>query len=364
MFEKALSDDNELVYALVTMMKQCQDRKLSTVDSSPLLTAIAPLAPHLVSADGWQTEQDAAEFLLWILDAVHSQYKAKQRPSEDYLHNKQHTVEKLLSEKQVLVAKMEEAQSAIIASYRDTLSRLAQVDRQLLKFTDFSPVYNLCCGQLVEARECQKCRKVSVNLESYTVLPLPVFNNAGGNIVYQLDDCFSHFSEVEELTRSSNMLHCSCAFQHLASSANGHQGISGLTPGKRLALLSYLPQKLIIQLTRFSYDVVLSSALKNQSFVEFPVAGLDLTPFLMETKLQMPHEQKRKQLYDLSAFCVHTGARSASFGHYLSYCKVGPSESWYCFNDRSVSAIHDIHKEISSSLVLRNAYILFYSMRV
>ena len=346
MFEKALSDDSELVYALVTMMKQCQDKKVSTVDSSPLLTAISPLAPHLVSTDGWQTEQDAAEFLLWILDTVHSQYKAKQCPSEDSLHNKQHTVEKLLSEKQVLVAKMEEAQSAIISSYRDALSRLAQVDRQLLKLTDFSPIYDLCCGQLVEARECQKCRKISVNLESYTVLPLPVFNNEGGNVVYQLADCFSHFSEVEELTRSSNMLHCSCAFQHLASSANGHQVISGLTPGKRLALLSYLPQKLIIQLTRFSYDAVLGSALKNQSFVEFP----------------MPYEQKRTQLYDLSAFCVHSGARSASFGHYLAYCNVG--RSWYCFNDRSVSAVHDIYKEISSSFVLRNAYILFYSMRV
>lgn len=361
MFEKALSDGNEVVHALVAMMKQCQDRKLNVVDSTSLLTAITPLAPHLVSAGRQQSQQDAAEFLLWILDTVHSQYKANQQLSAEYLHSKQHTVEKLLSEKEALVTEMGEARSAIISSYRDTLSRLSQVDRQLLKLTDYSPVYNLCCGQLVEARECQKCLKVSVNLESYTVLPLPVHSNPGGGIIYQLTDCFSRFSEVEELTRSSNMLHCSCVLEQ--PTADG-QTDAGLTPGKRLALLSYLPQKLIIQLTRFSYNAVLNSAMKNQSSVAFPVTGLDLTPFLMETKLQMPCAHNPRQLYDLSAFCVHTGARSTLFGHYLAYCKLGPAESWYCFNDGSVSAVHDISNEIASSFVLKNAYILFYSMRV
>lgn len=360
-FEKALCDDSEVVHALVTIMKQCRDRKLDAIDPAPLLVAIAPLAPHLVSVDGGQAQQDAAEFLLWVLDTVHSQYKVVQQP----LHDAQARVEKLLNEKQALMAKMEKANSTIISSYSDVLSQLSQVNRQLLKVTDSSPVYDLCCGQLVEARECQKCRMVSVNLESYTVLPLPVLSDTGSGVVYSLADCFSCFSEVEELTRSSNMLHCTCTLQQPAAALMSAdvQTDAGLTPGKRLTLLSYLPQKLIIQLTRFSYDTIHNSTLKNQSSVEFPVAGLDLAHFQMETKLQMPCIETSKQLYDLSAFCVHTGARSTSFGHYIAYCKAGTSGLWYCFNDKSVWAIDDIHKEIASTFVLKNAYILFYSMR-
>ena len=102
------------------------------------------------------------------------------------------------------------------------------------------------------------------------------------------------------------------------------------------------------------------TALKNQSLVHFPVSGLNVSPYTLKGKLNL--ESASPALYDLTAFCVHTGAHSTAHGHYIAYCKT-QSDRWYCFNDDYVHAVDGIGSELKKTFVLQNAYILFYSLR-
>ena len=346
---------NTLVTSLISVINQCQNWNLSTVSTSEFLYVLAILAPHLVTNKAigeYQSQQDAGEFLLWLLNRLHEiQLKVIQ---QQMTADTELTITQLERRKENILMRLETVDSNDIQSYRDLLVQVSQFDYHAFELKSMSSIYNLCCGQLMEARECQHCKKMSVNLEYYTLLPIPV---PTGHSTSSLTDCFRLFSEVEDLTRANNMLRCSCTREQ----SDCPVITTGLTPGKRLSLLSHLPSQLIIQLSRFSYDVNRDRAIKNQSPVVFPASGLDLTSFTMEHKLNLPAPQSTyKPVYDLTGFCVHTGARSTNYGHYIAYCKVKDG-SWYCFNDNYVSIVNNIQSEIKRPFVLQNTYILFYS---
>ena len=345
---------NTLVTSLISVINQCQNWNLSTVNTAELLYILAILAPHLVASKTigeYQSQQDAGEFLLWLLNRLHEiQLKVIQ---QQMTADMELTISQLETRKEEILMRLETVDSNDIQSYRDPLVQVSQFDYRAFELKSMSSIYKLCCGQLMEARECQHCKKMSVNLEYYTLLPIPV---PTGHSTSNLTDCFRLFSEVEDLTRANNMLRCSCTREQPDCPAIA----TGLTPGKRLSLLSHLPSQLIIQLSRFSYDVNRDRAIKNQSPVVFPASGLDLTSFTMEHKLSLPAPQSYKPVYDLTGFCVHTGARSTNYGHYVAYCKVKDG-SWYCFNDNYVSIVNNIQSEIKRPFVLQNTYILFYS---
>ena len=346
---------NTLVTSLISVINQCQNWNLSTVNTNEFLYILAILAPHLVAnktIGEYQSQQDAGEFLLWLLNSLHEiQLKViKQQMTTDT----ELTITRLQTEKENSLMRLETVDSNDIHSYRDLLVQVSQFDYRAFELKSMSSIYKLCCGQLMEARECQHCKKMSVNLEYYTLLPMPV---PTGHSTSSLTDCFRLFSEVEDLTRANNMLRCSCTHEQPDCPVI----TTGLTPGKRLALLSHLPSQLIIQLSRFSYDVNRDRAIKNQSPVVFPASDLDMTSFTMEHKLSLPAPQSTyRPVYDLTGFCVHTGARSTNYGHYVAYCKVKDG-SWYCFNDNYVSIVNNIQSEIKRPFVLQNTYILFYS---
>lgn len=334
------------ICALQTIVvQQCQNWNLTRISPNSLLLAVSSLAPQLVTHNQTgQCQQDAGEFLMWLLDTLHEVYN--QSVSNDSTAN-QSKVCQLMAKREAILCCLGGVDSNNIPSYCHDLIQLSQVDYCLRELQTMSPIHKMCCGQILEARECQECKKLSINVEYYTLLTLPV--PAPGTVCSYIDECFALFGQVENLTQSNNMLHCSCALKDFR------------TAGKRLALLSYLPSHLIIQLARFSYDHFQNRAIKNQSPVVFPVSGLDLTPFTMDTKLGFP-STSRKPVYDLSAFCVHTGAYSTNYGHYIAYCKVKDG-SWYCFDDDRVTLIRNIEKEIEQPFISQNTYIIFYTAK-
>jgi ubiquitin C-terminal hydrolase len=281
----------------------------------------------------YQSQQDACEFLLWLLDTLHEVYLSQSQARDVS------KIENLKEKKHNIIAYLKGVDCNDVNSYKSDLMELSRLDYNLMIIQKPSTVYKQFCGQLLEARACETCNRMSVNLEYYVILTLPV-PAAQSN----LNDCFAQFSEIEHLSHTGgNMISCSCNIDY--------------TQAKRLALLSSLPSLLIIQLARFSYDPVKSKAHKNQTSVVFPVTGLDLSKYTIEGKLES--ETSSKRVYDLSGFCVHTGASSTNFGHYVSYTKVKDG-SWYCFNDDYVSLVTDVQNEICSNFVSQNAYILFY----
>jgi len=114
--------------------------------------------------------------------------------------------------------------------------------------------------------------------------------------------------------------------------------------------------------------------------IEFPVEGLDMTPYVInKSSIQdynitvdefkdegnnrldniMMEESKfdasKPLLYDLYGVVNHYGSYMG--GHYTAYCK-NVNEKWYEYNDSSVHQIQD-----PSSVITDAAYVLFYKRR-
>ena len=109
-----------------------------------------------------------------------------------------------------------------------------------------------------------------------------------------------------------------------------------------------LPPILIIQLKRFKN--VDGAWKKLQTYVDFPMTNLDLSPFVLNfeflSKLDISCQ------YDLCGIINHYG--SLTFGHYISVVKNIYENQWYKYDDQNRIPIPE------SQVAKNNAYILFY----
>lgn len=104
-----------------------------------------------------------------------------------------------------------------------------------------------------------------------------------------------------------------------------------------------LPKYLILHLMRFKSKHFLSE--KNNTFVEFPLEGLDMSNVVIS--------QNKPGLYDLYAVSNHFG--SLGGGHYTAFVK--HSETWLEMDDSRVSQVSP------DKVVSNSAYVLFYKQR-
>ena len=316
------------------------ETEFQSINTSKLLTAISHLAPHLVAPlRSPQYQQDAAEFLLWLLNYLHAVLQSQSK-SHQNVFTEAH-IEDMNKNKQLCMDLINKVGSSNLQELVTPMTNLSEVDWDLYWYKNSSSLYDLFLGQILEARECLTCKKVTMNMEYFTLLPVPI--SSLNNIACSLSDCFKKFGEQESLVYD-NMVSCSCN--------------QDLRPATRLALLSVVPKCLVIQLTRFSYNSNLHTAEKKDTPVFFH-QKIDLYPYTMKAKLNENHEDHKQMMYELCAFCVHSGAQSTSFGHYIAFCKA-TNQQWYEFNDNIVSTVPDIDTELNSEFVLRNAYLLFY----
>uniref|UniRef100_A0A3P8USG7 Ubiquitin carboxyl-terminal hydrolase n=1 Tax=Cynoglossus semilaevis TaxID=244447 RepID=A0A3P8USG7_CYNSE len=106
-----------------------------------------------------------------------------------------------------------------------------------------------------------------------------------------------------------------------------------------------LPKVLCLHLKRFHWTAFLRN--KVDTYVDFPLRGLDMRGYLLEPENSLPGSC----LYDLVAVVVHHGSGVGS-GHYTAY---GSHEGrWYHFNDSTVTLVSE------DTVKKAKAYILFY----
>lgn len=140
-----------------------------------------------------------------------------------------------------------------------------------------------------------------------------------------------------------------------------------------------LPKVLIVVLKRFEFRNLrgfvggMNQRDKIETFVDFPIEGLDLSPFCdgasrngSSTGASSGSSSKSVIadssgcLYDLFAVCNHYGRMG--FGHYTAYARDWNAETlsdtWNSFDDDVVEEVKD-----PSSVVSRGAYILMYRRR-
>jgi len=141
-----------------------------------------------------------------------------------------------------------------------------------------------------------------------------------------LENCFKDFVKEEQLSSNDLWFCSSCKKDRQAT--------------KKLDIYCF-PKILVIHLKRFR-----SALGKVSTFVDFPIEGLDLSPYSLK---------KENLKYDLYGICNHAG--SLGSGHYTAICKNEEANQWYLYNDNSVSEISE------SKLKSSSAYLLFYQRR-
>ncbi|XP_055007804.1 ubiquitin carboxyl-terminal hydrolase 33 isoform X3 [Boleophthalmus pectinirostris] len=224
-------------------------------------------------------------------------------------------------------------------------------------------------GTIVSSVQCLTCDRVSVTLENFQDISLPIpgkedlaklhsashqtaLVKAGscgeayapqGWIAFvmeyikswfwgpmvTLQDCLAAFFARDEL-KGDNMYSC--------------EKCKKLRNGVKFCKMQSLPEILCIHLKRFRHELMFST--KISTHVSFPLEGLDLQPFLAKDS------SAQTTNYDLLSVICHHG--TASSGHYIAYCRNDTNNLWYEFDDQSVT-------EVSESCVQNaEAYVLFY----
>uniref|UniRef100_A0A6B2L134 ubiquitinyl hydrolase 1 n=1 Tax=Arcella intermedia TaxID=1963864 RepID=A0A6B2L134_9EUKA len=148
-----------------------------------------------------------------------------------------------------------------------------------------------------------------------------------------LKDCLLKFHSMEKLGTSDKWYCSKCKqFQQATKKFD----------------LFHIPDILVIQMKRFQFFRTHRN--KITTFVDFPINGLDLTPYELNV-----HPQRSPAIYDLYAVSNHSG--SLGGGHYTA-CALNPHlNKWYYFNDSSVLECSE------DDVVSPEAYVLFYKRR-
>ena len=351
---------------------------------------------------------------------------------------------------------MEAASGVDNDTYAEPLQRLADLEWLTYKDHNNSGIDDLFTGQSVEAQHCIACNRISVSIQTFNILLVPIVEPRNFNGLTYLDDCFTKFGTIEDLFGPDG-LKCECCNRGMigspkkgitspvSNSIQGNTGIAGspslgaspilpngggggvagmgnvgmsgvprrriissvdsalgqstamspipgpgfestrtlndsgfhdhqfktstpihgppsphikLTDGQRRSLLRQLPECLIVQLLRFTYQH--GSPHKVHRPVSIPLTNLDLTQLIVDNVMKREdltalHASYKYELYGL---CLHLGAESTAYGHYVAYSKAATGE-WYRFSDEVVTSVN-MEYELSTRQVRENSYLLFY----
>lgn len=202
---------------------------------------------------------------------------------------------------------------------------------------DYSSIKDLFFGYLKSNTTCNLCGSKSSCFESFLTLSLsiPIEKNKNINEIYNLEDCLTNFTKLEQLDKHNKMLCEICGIKN--------QSIKNM-------MLWKLPKILVIHLKRFvvnNYGIPISKILNP---VLYPVDEFDLSEYIDNDS---PYKANCK--YKLVGVNIHLATLSINYGHYVSKIRNVENNKWYLYDDSSKPQKIDLN-EIQD----RNAYLLFY----
>lgn len=148
-------------------------------------------------------QQDAQEFLLFVLERLHEELSYKHLTENIDLAS----LEKYISKWNI----------NINAKDRDEYLKWYQ---SLIKSEGKSPVNDLFQGHLQNKLICNKCGFESINYSPFTILSLPIPNNTINGVV-DLADCLRYYTQDEVLT-GENAWNCPKCHKPENNDASGH----------------------------------------------------------------------------------------------------------------------------------------------
>ncbi|XP_060078468.1 uncharacterized protein LOC132557958 [Ylistrum balloti] len=440
-------EESLLLTSIVEIIENCKVKGSAKVLDPIAFRQAASSLPNSVVAlpTQRQAQQDAAEFYMWFMDTLHCLLN-KNRKSNSKGEKNSKTNERLKTLKFIYgdlnPAKLQDLKSACKQeidqahglqnnSYAEPVQRLSDLEWLTYKAENNSVIDNSFTGQLVIGYHCLTDNRITVNMQTFNILPVPIVSPREVSGLVMLADCFTTFCNVEHLTGQDALDHSSwcpaaekCTtpvrgpFTPSATKVNGRKrGFSSLdsavgslgspltgnpmspipnngefvndsgfqdtvfktsTPiadgqisfvpqhqrlkdAQRRCLLRQLPECLVIQLMRFNYNPFSRQSSKVLAPVSIPLRDLDLTQIMFDTvtnreDLSAPEHSHK---YDLYGVCVHLGADTTNYGHYISYCLQSENNTWYKFDDEDVTEVN-MEYELTMRELRENAYILFY----
>lgn len=188
-------------------------------------------------------------------------------------------------------------------------------------------VYCLICG--TESRKFDPFLDLSLDIPNQFRIKTTKDQEPGPTCT--LSDCLRSFTDLEELDETELYMCHKCKKRQKST---------------KKFWIQKLPKVLCLHLKRFHWTAFLRN--KVDTYVEFPMCGLDMKSYLLEPENSLPE----RCLYDLAAVVVHHGSGIGS-GHYTAY---GRHEGqWYLFNDSTVTLVSE------EAVLKAKAYILFYT---
>ncbi|KAI7794066.1 putative ubiquitin carboxyl-terminal hydrolase 21-like, partial [Triplophysa rosa] len=256
-------------------------------------------------------QQDAQEFLRFLLDRLHTEINRcpSQRPA--VIPNKEPTYSRFRISEEAF------------AMWQKHLDR------------DDSKIVDLFSGQLHSSLHCSICSHYSNTFDVFCDLSLPVPKKSEYGRIVTLKECLDLFSQEEKLDKENSPM-CERCNRRTESTKRPFKG--SLESFINIELL-----EIICDLNRFTMSRY--SICKSSVTVSFPLTGLDLGPF--------GPVDCGPVLYDLYAVCSHSG--TVNMGHYTAVCR--EEEGWCCYNDSCVSTIQE------EKLQSNQAYVLFYELK-
>ncbi|CAJ0949142.1 unnamed protein product, partial [Mesorhabditis belari] len=261
--------------------------KSSSVQPAAFFQEVWRLNPRF---RGFQ-QQDSHEFLRMMLDRVHSDLR-KCRIPED--------VEKRFARS---------CGNSSMGATESAISRLFE-------------------GALLSQVICLTCRSASNIQDPFLDLSLEMPSPLNRSQFVSLADCIKQFFAKEELDHCEQYMCAKCGERR---------------PSTKQLFLKSLPNVLCLHLKRFRWGTHRG---KLDYMVDFPLDGLDLTPYLAPSA-----GRAQSHLYTLCSIIVHQGS-GVSSGHYTTYGLSGGT--WWHFNDDRVKPTTD------TTVLRQKAYLLFY----
>ncbi|CAF4998205.1 unnamed protein product [Rotaria sp. Silwood1] len=328
---------------------------------------IGYFAPSFATSD----QQDAQEFITFLLDVIHDEIKEKNKPDRNTIIQqlffgtltsnvtclKCKHVKSTTNRIAFLPLSINQQQRLFVVNfltkdgshYRTSVNvnangRVGNLVRQYLELNDPSHLFDRIVAIGTKSEEQLQFETLLRRLSEDEVTLIEQDHYISGIqsdrfdeecSKLRLEECLQGFVSSETL---DDLWICQQKTCQQSTSAT-----------KQLQFKS-LPHVVIIQLKRFSYSNGLRR--KLDSFVDFPIDGLDLSELLSSSS-----SGKEKAIYDLIAISNHIGTING--GHYTAYAREEPSaDEWYEFDDSYVSLIYPKQQIIS-----KYAYLLFYIKR-